>query len=346
MEKKAAVITGITGQDGAYLADLLLKKGYTVYGTYRQSSSMNFWRLAYLGVDKHENLNLVEHDLADMSSAIRLIEQCQPDEVYNFAAQSLVGATFGLPLSTLEITGSGAVCLLEAIRTVKKSARYYQASMSEMFGKAQAVPQDEKTNFHPRSPYGCAKLYAHWMTVNYCENHDIFGCSGILYNHESPLRGLEFVTRKITNAIARIKLGRQDRLELGNLSAVRDWGYAPEYVEGMWRMLQADEPDTYVLATGRMETVRRFVEMAAKAADLELEWRGTGLQETGVCARTGRTLVKVSSEFYRPDEAVPLVGSSAKAKEKLGWEAKTSLEELCKMMVNADLRRVASGISF
>ncbi len=343
---KTVIITGITGQDGAYLTQLLLDKGYSVYGTYRRTSSVNFWRLEELGVLDHPNLHLAEYDLTDMGSAIRLLEITGATEVYNLAAQSFVGISFDQPIATAHMTGVGPVHLLEAIRTVNPKIHFYQASTSEMFGKVQAIPQSEDTPFYPRSPYGVAKLYAHWMTVNYRESYDIFGSSGILFNHESPLRGLEFVTRKITDSIAKIKLGKLDVLELGNLDAKRDWGYAKDYVEGMWRMLQADEPDTYVLATGRTETVRDFVTMAAKAADIHLEWQGQGEQERGVDTTSGKTIVRVNPKFYRPAEVDLLIGDASKAKAKLGWEATTTLEQLCAMMVEADLRRNANGISF
>ncbi|MGE4578862.1 MAG: GDP-mannose 4,6-dehydratase [Desulfuromonadales bacterium] len=341
-----AIITGITGQDGAYLAELLLNKGYTVYGTYRRTSSVNFWRIQELGMDQHPNLHLVEYDLTDLSSSIRLLQTTHATEVYNLAAQSFVGVSFDQPLTTADITGLGPVNLLEAIRIVNPKIRFYQASTSEMFGKVQAIPQVESTPFYPRSPYGVAKLYAHWMTVNYRESYDIFGTSGILFNHESPLRGREFVTRKITDSVAKISLGQLDTLELGNLDAKRDWGFAKEYVEGMWRMLQADEPDTFVLATNRTETVRDFVTMAFKAVDMGLEWKGTAENEQGICTKTGKTLVRVNPKFYRPAEVELLIGNPAKAKEKLGWEPKTTLEELCAMMVEADLRRNKAGFSF
>jgi len=263
-----AIITGITGQDGAYLTQLLLEKGYTVYGTYRRTSSVNFWRMQELGVQDHPNLHLVEYDLTDLGASIALVQKVQPDEIYNLAAQSFVGVSFEQPSATAQITGIGALNLLEAIRLVNTKIRFYQASTSEMFGKVQAIPQVEDTPFYPRSPYGVAKLYAHWMTINYRESYGIFGSSGILFNHESPLRGREFVTRKITDSVAKIQLGQLDCLELGNLDAKRDWGYAKEYVEGMWRMLQVDEPDTYVLATNRTETVRDFVRMAFKGAGI------------------------------------------------------------------------------
>ena len=341
-----SIISGITGQDGAYLAEILLNKGYQVWGTYRRTSSVNFWRLEELGIANHPNLHLVEFDLTDMGSAIRLIEKSEASEIYNLAAQSFVGVSFDQPIATAHMTGVGPVHLLEAIRTVNPKIRFYQASTSEMFGKVQAIPQSEETPFYPRSPYGVAKLYAHWMTVNYRESYDIFGASGILFNHESPLRGREFVTRKITDGIARIKLGKLDVLELGNLDAKRDWGYAQEYVEGMWRMLQADEPDTYVLATGRTETVRDFVTLAAKAVGIDIEWRGQAESEHGIDTATGKAIVRVNPRFYRPAEVELLIGDPSKARSKLGWEAKTSLEDLCRMMVEADLRRVERGTSF
>ena len=343
---KTAIITGITGQDGAYLAELLLDKGYKVYGTYRRTSSVNFWRIEELGIDKHPNLNLVEYDLTDLSASIRLLQESGASEVYNLAAQSFVGVSFDQPVTTAEITGLGPVNLLEAIRIVDPKVRFYQASTSEMFGKVQAVPQTEATPFYPRSPYGVAKLYAHWMTINYRESYGIFGSSGILFNHESPLRGREFVTRKITDAVARIKTGKQDLLSLGNLDAKRDWGFAKEYVEGMWRMLQADEPDTFVLATNRTETVRDFVRMAFNAADIELDFSGMDEGETAVDTATGKTVLQIDPRFYRPAEVELLIGDPARATEKLGWKPQTTLEELCRMMVEADLRRVAAGTSF
>jgi len=342
---KTALITGITGQDGAYLAKLLLDKGYTVYGTFRRASSVNFWRIAYLGVRHHPRLRLVEYDLTDLGSGIRLVERSEPDEIYNLAAQSFVKLSFDQPITTGEITGLGAVNLLEAIRTVNPRIRFYQASTSEMFGKVESAPQDETTRFYPRSPYGAAKLYAHWMTINYREAYNIFGVSGILFNHESPLRGMEFVTRKITDGIARVKLGLVETLELGNLDASRDWGYAPEYVEGMWRMLQHVCPEVYVLATGHAATVREFVTLAAAAAGIQLKWQGAGPEERGIDGATGKAVVSVSPNFYRPAEVDYLQGSSAKAQRTLGWEAITQLPELCRIMVEADLQRVSSGQS-
>ena len=343
---KKALITGITGQDGAYLAQLLLEKGYQVTGTYRRSSSVNFWRIEELGIAAHPNLQLVEYDLTDLSSSIRLMQKAEPDEVYNLAAQSFVGVSFEQPVATAQITGLGAVNLLEAIRIVNPKARFYQASTSEMFGKVQEIPQVESTPFYPRSPYGVAKLYAHWMTVNYRESYGIFGSSGILFNHESPLRGREFVTRKITDSVAKIVQNKLDVLELGNLDAKRDWGYAKEYVEGMWRILQAPYPDTFILATNRTETVRDFVMMAFKGAGIAIEWKGKGEAETGHCGRTGKLLVRISPKFYRPAEVELLIGDPGKALRELGWAPTTTLEQLCQMMVEADLRRNELGFSF
>lgn len=343
---KTAIITGITGQDGAYLAELLLDKGYKVYGTFRRTSSVNFWRIDELGITKNPNLHLIEYDLTDLSASIRLLQTTGATEVYNLAAQSFVGVSFDQPVTTAEITGIGPVNLLEAIRIVNPEIRFYQASTSEMFGKVQAIPQIEDTPFYPRSPYGIAKLYAHWMTINYRESYNIFGCSGILFNHESPLRGREFVTRKITDSIAKIKLGKLDVLELGNMDAKRDWGFAKEYVEGMWRMLQADKPDTYVLATNRTETVRDYVTMAAKAADFDLVWQGVAENEVAIDQKSGKTLVHVNPKFYRPAEVELLIGNPEKAKRELGWAPTTTLEQLCQMMVEADIRRNLVGFSF
>ncbi len=328
------------------MAELLLSKGYVVHGTYRRTSSVNFWRIEELGIQAHPDLHLVEYDLTDLGSSITLIKDANPDEVYNLAAQSFVGVSFNQPAATAQITGIGALHLLEAIRLVNPKIRFYQASTSEMFGKVQAIPQIEDTPFYPRSPYGVAKLYAHWMTINYRESYDIFGCSGILFNHESPLRGREFVTRKITDGVAKIKLGKLDVLELGNLDAKRDWGFAKEYVEGMWRMLQVDEPDTYVLATNRTETVRDFVSMAFKGAGITVEFKGAGETESAVDTATGKTVMRINPKFYRPAEVELLIGNPAKAKEKLGWEPSTTLEQLCQMMVEADIRRNGQGFSF
>jgi GDPmannose 4,6-dehydratase len=346
MVGKVALVTGITGQDGAYLTELLLDKGYAVYGTYRRTSSVNFWRLEELGVKAHPNLHLVEYDLTDMGANIALMQKVQPDEVYNLAAQSFVGVSFDQPSTTAQITGIGCLNLLEAIRLVNPKIRFYQASTSEMFGKVQAVPQIEETAFYPRSPYGVAKLYAHWMTINYRESYDIFGSSGILFNHESPLRGREFVTRKITDGVAKIKLGLLDCLELGNLDAKRDWGYAKEYVEGMWRMLQVDVPDTFVLATNRTETVRDFVRMAFMGAGINVEFKGVAESEIAIDTANGKTVMHINPKFYRPAEVELLIGDPSKAKAILGWEPKTSLEQLCAMMVEKDLHRNEAGFSF
>jgi GDPmannose 4,6-dehydratase len=343
---KNTIITGITGQDGAYLAQLLLEKGCRVYGAYRRTSSVNFWRIEELGIQNHPNLHLVEYDLTDLGASIALVQKVEPVEIYNLAAQSFVGVSFDQPSTTAQITGIGALNLLEAIRLVNPKIRFYQASTSEMFGKVQAVPQKEDTPFYPRSPYGVAKLYAHWMTINYRESYDIFGCSGILFNHESPLRGREFVTRKITDSVAKIRLGKLDCLELGNLDAQRDWGFAKEYVEGMWRMLQADTPDTYVLATNRTVTVRDFVRMAFKGAGITVDFKGNAEAETAIDVASGKNVMRINPKFYRPAEVELLIGDPAYAKAKLGWEPQTTLEQLCQMMVEADLRRNQAGFSF
>ena len=343
---KTALITGVTGQDGAYLAQLLLDKHYKVYGTYRRTSSVNFWRINELDIQNHPNLQLVEHDLTDLGASVAMLQKLQPDEVYNLAAQSFVGVSFEQPSTTAQITGLGALNILEAIRLVNSRIRFYQASTSEMFGKVQATPQKEDTPFYPRSPYGVSKLFAHWMTINYRESYDIFGCSGLLFNHESPLRGREFVTRKITDSVAKIKLGQLDCLELGNLDAQRDWGFAKEYVEGMWRMLQADQPDTYVLATNRTSSVRDFVRMSFNSAGIDVAFSGENEQETAMDVATGKTVMRINPSFYRPAEVDLLIGDPTYAKTKLGWEPKTDLETLCQIMVEADLRRNQSGASF
>ena len=337
--RNRAVVTGITGQDGAYLTQLLLEKGYTVFGTYRRTSSVNFWRLDELGITDHSNLQLVEYDLTDLSSTIRLLEKAEPQEVYNLAAQSFVGVSFEQPITTAEITGIGALNLLEAIRIIDPNIRFYQASTSEMFGKVQETPQTETTPFYPRSPYGFAKLFAHWATINYRESHGMFASSGILFNHESPLRGKEFVTRKVTDSVAKIYLGLQDQLVLGNLDAKRDWGYAAEYVDGMWKMLQAQEPDTFVLATGRTTSVRQFVQLAFQSLNIQVSFEGQGEQEVGFNEKDGRKIVSVSRDFYRPTEVDLLIGDPARAKNILNWQAATSLEALCEMMVKTDLGR-------
>ena len=343
---KRALITGITGQDGAYLSELLLGKGYEVFGTFRRASSVNFWRLEELGVHNDPNFHLVEYDLTDASTTIRMVSNIKPDEIYNLAAQSFVAVSFDQPITTANITGIGALHLLEAIRIVNPKIKFYQASTSELFGKVQETPQTENTPFYPRSPYGVSKLFAHWTTVNYRESYDIFACSGILFNHESPLRGKEFVTRKITDAVSKIHLGKQKELELGNLDSRRDWGYAKEYVEGMFRMMQHQTPDTFVLATGKTQSVRSFTEMAFKAISVEIEWQGSQAHEVGIDKKTGKRIVRVNPKFYRPCEVEILTGNAKKAKEMLGWEHKTPLEELCKMMVESDIRRNERGYSF
>tara|TARA_R110000823_G_scaffold130015_14_gene257984 strand:- start:3659 stop:4693 length:1035 start_codon:yes stop_codon:yes gene_type:complete len=343
---KNAIITGITGQDGAYLARFLLARGYRVTGAYRRTSSVNFWRLQELGVLQHKQLVLAEFDITDLSSCVRLLDKVQPDEIYNLAAQSFVGVSFEQPIATGEITGLGVVNLLEAVRIVNSSIRFYQASTSELFGKAQTVPQNESTPFYPRSPYGAAKLYAHWMTINYREAYGIFTTSGILFNHESPLRGREFVTRKISDGVARIAHGQLDTLKLGNLDAQRDWGYAEDYVIGMHSMLQVENPDTFVLATGRTATIREFVDLAFAATDTQLEWSGQGARECAVDTRSGRTVVAIDPDFYRPAEVDLLIGDAGKAARELGWSAPTTLEALSRMMVDADMQRVANGVSF
>ena len=323
-----------------------MSKEYKVIGIFRRSSSTNFWRINDLGIQNDLNLTLLECDLLDLGSIIRVVEANRPDEIYNLAAQSFVGVSFDQPINTAQVTALGVVNILEAIRIVDKDIRFYQASTSELFGKAQDIPQDENTSFYPRSPYGIAKLYAHWMTINYRESYDIFGACGILFNHESPLRGLEFVTRKISNSVAKISQGEQEVLELGNLDAKRDWGFAKDYVEGMWAMLQIDTPDTFVLATGRTETVRNFVDLCFKSVGIDIEWKGTAEKEMGINARNGDVLVKVNPIFYRPAEVELLVGDSTKAFEKLNWEPKMELEELSSIMVQADLLRVKKGQYF
>jgi GDPmannose 4,6-dehydratase len=340
---KTAIITGITGQDGAYLSELLLDKGYKVIGTFRRTSTVNFWRLESLGVAKHPNLELVEHDLTDLGNSIRLLQKYQPGEVYNLAAQSFVGVSFEQPQTTAEITGLGVLNLLEAIRIVNKSIRFYQASTSELYGKVQSIPQTEETPFYPRSPYAVAKLFAHWSVVNYRESYGMFASSGILFNHESPLRGREFVTRKITDKVARIALGDTTPLELGNIDAKRDWGFAKEYVEGMYRMLQHDVADTFVLATNETHSVRKFVELAFATADIPVTWTGTAEKEKGHHAETGQLLVQINPKFYRPAEVELLIGDYSKAEEILGWKPQTDLKALCTMMVTSDLQKVKAG---
>ncbi len=343
MRQRKALITGITGQDGAYLAKLLLKKGYKVHGAYRRSSTPNFWRLDELQIKNLVDLVCIE--LSDPSSLQNGFSEIRPDEIYNLAAQSFVATSFSQPFYTTEIDGLSVTKILEAMRKFCPEARFYQASTSEMFGKVQEIPQTETTAFYPRSPYGVAKLYAHWITVNYREAYNLYACSGILFNHESPLRGIEFVTRKITAGLAAIKAGAQDQIVLGNLDAQRDWGFAGDYVEGMWRMLQQDRPDDFVLATGVTVTIRRFAEMAAQALDMELLWEGEGLGETGADRKTGKTLIRISADHYRPAEVDLLIGNPAKAHKILGWKAHMQLPDLVRIMADADQQRAAKGFS-
>jgi len=339
---KRVLITGITGQDGAYLAKLLLEKGYEVYGGYKRNANLDLGRLKELGIDKE--VKTTPFDLLELTNIFRIIEKIQPDEVYNLAAQSFVSVSFEQPILTSEINAIGVLRILETLRTIKPDARFYQASSSEMFGKAQAIPQNEKTPFYPRSAYALAKLFGHWITVNYRESYGMFACSGIFFNHESPLRGLEFVTRKITYDLARIKYGLQNKLVLGNLDAKRDWGYAPEYVEAMWLILQQPEPDDYVIATGETHSIREFAELAFGNISVEIEWKGKGVGEKGIDKKTGKEVVEVSPDFFRPAEVDILIGDYSKAKEKLGWEPRTKFKDLVSIMVEADIKKVEKEI--
>jgi len=340
---KRALITGITGQDGAYLADFLLKKGYEVHGIKRRASSFNTHRIDHLYQDPHEkDQRFILHygDLADSSNLIRIIQQVQPDEIYNLGAQSHVQVSFEVPEYTADVDGIGTLRILEAIRLLglTHKTRFYQASTSELFGKVQEIPQKETTPFYPRSPYACAKLYAYWITVNYRESYGMYACNGILFNHESPIRGETFVTRKVTRAAARIKLGLQEKLYMGNLDAKRDWGYAGDYVELMWLMLQQEKPDDYVMATGITTTVRDFITKAFYEAGIELTWEGSGVDEKGRDRSTGKVLVEVDPRYFRPAEVELLIGDPTKAITKLGWKPRVSLDELITMMVQADLK--------
>jgi GDPmannose 4,6-dehydratase len=339
---KRALITGVTGQDGAYLCKLLLEKGYKVFGAYRRSASADFGRLAELGVAK--DVERVAFDLLESTNIERIIEKVRPDEIYNLAAQSFVTLSFEQPVYTGEADALGVTRMLEAIRMVDLGSRFYQASTSEMFGKVKAIPQNEETPFHPRSPYGVAKLYAHWITVNYRESYGLHCSSGILFNHESPLRGLEFVTRKITTSLARVKHGHQECVILGNIDAKRDWGFAGDYVEGMWRMVQQPEGDEYVLATGETHSVGEFVELAAKHAGFDLEWQGKDDGLTGIDRKTGKVIMRTDPELYRPAEVDFLLGDSTKARTKLGWVQTVGFEQLVQMMVEADLDKVVRGV--
>ena len=343
---KIALVTGATGQDGAYLSRYLVDLGYKVFGAYRRAASTNLWRLGELKLLDEANFSLIELDITDLVSCINAIKVAKPSEIYNLAAQSFVGASFKEPLHTSYASGIAVLNLLEAIRLSDKSIKFYQAGTSEMFGKVQAIPQNESTPFYPRSPYGVAKLYGHFMSINYRESYDIFAACGILFNHESPLRGLEFVTRKITNSAAKIALGKLDCLELGNLEAKRDWGFAKDYVEGMYAMLQAPKADTFVLASGITTTVRDFVKMSFEALDIALVFEGECVNEVARDKKTGKVVVKVNPEFFRPAEVDLLIGDASKAKEQLNWSAKTNLNELCAMMVKADLERAKNGFEF
>ena len=342
MTKKVALITGVTGQDGAYLAELLLSKGYTVHGLKRRSSSFNTGRIEHLYQDPHENNpRFILHygDMTDSTNLIRIVQETQPDEIYNLAAQSHVQVSFETAEYTANADGIGPLRLLEAIRLLKlvDKTRFYQASTSELYGLVQEVPQSETTPFYPRSPYAAAKLYAYWITVNYREAYGMYATNGILFNHESPIRGETFVTRKITRAVAAIHNGKQDKIYLGNLDAKRDWGHAKDYVEGMWRMLQQDKPSDYVLATGETRSVREFVDAAFAHIDTKIEWKGTGVNEKGLCAKTGKVLVEIDPRYFRPTEVDLLIGNPAKAKRELGWSATTSFADLVRDMVREDL---------
>lgn len=339
---KKALITGITGQDGSYLAELLLDKGYSVHGFVRRSSSPNLSRIHHLfeNASWSDSLTLHEGDLSDSSSIKRIVDLVQPDEIYNLAAMSHVKVSFDIPEYTAETTGLGVLRFLEAMRTSCPKARFYQASTSELYGKVREIPQSETTPFHPRSPYGVAKLYAYWAVINYREAYGLYACNGILFNHESPRRGETFVSRKITLAVSRIKCGLQERLILGNLDAKRDWGYAKDFVEGMWRMLQQDTPEDYVLATGQTTTVRDFVTLSFLEVGIEIQWEGNGAQEKGYDQATGQLLVEVSPEFFRPSEVDVLIGDPTKAREKLGWTSQTTLQQLVHIMMQKDLQSV------
>jgi GDPmannose 4,6-dehydratase len=340
---KSVLITGITGQDGSYLAELLLEKGYEVHGMIRRSSSFNTGRIDHLynNPEIHDqSLFLHYGDLTDSSNLNRLLEKIQPAEIYNLGAQSHVQVSFEVPEYTAEVDAIGTLRFLDAIKETGLRTKFYQASTSELYGKVQAVPQDEKTPFYPRSPYAVSKLYGYWIIVNYREAYDLFACNGILFNHESPRRGKTFVTRKITMAASRIKYGIQDSVTLGNMDAKRDWGYAPEYVEGMWRMLQQESPEDIVLATGETHTIREFANMAFQELEMDLVWSGSGVDEIGVDKRTGKVLVKIDPRYYRPTEVEILLGNPAKAEKSLGWKAQVKFEKLVKLMVKADWEKV------
>lgn len=332
--QKIAIITGVMGQDGSYLSKLLLEKDYKVYGAARRNGSGSNWRHQYLGVDK--DIEIVDFELLEQTNIHRVIEKIKPDEIYNLAAQSFVGTSFEQPVYTGLVDGMAITYMLEAIRNINPKIKFYQASTSEMFGKVQEIPQKESTPFYPRSPYGVAKLYAHWINKNYRESYNIFCCNGILFNHESPLRGPEFVTRKITMALCNIKLGNQDILELGNLDSQRDWGFAGDYVEGMYLMMQQNKADDYVLATNKTHTIKHFVEIVANELGFEIEWKGEAENTIGIDKKTGKTIVKVNPKFYRPCEVDLLIGNPEKAEKLLGWKPKVQIDELAKIMVESD----------
>ena len=334
---KHALITGITGQDGSYLAELLLEKGYEVYGIWRRKATVDYGNIEHL----KDKVHLIYADMTDPVSLISAMKISQADEVYNLAAQSFVATSWDTPLGTAEIDVIGVTNMLEAIRIVKPEARFYQASTSEMFGLVQEMPQTEKTPFYPRSPYGVAKLYGHWITKNYRESYGMFACSGILFNHESERRGIEFVTRKISRAAAAIKLGQQEFVELGNMDSKRDWGHSKDYVRAMWLMLQQDTPDDYVIATNETRTVREFVEIAFRTAGIDIEWQGTGVDEVGINKANGKVVVKVNKKFFRPAEVDVLLGNPAKAEAKLGWKRDISFNELVERMVKNDLAQLS-----
>ena len=336
---KKALITGITGQDGSYLTELLLEKGYKVFGLIRRKSKEDFGNVEHL----KDKITFIYADMTDLASLVNAIKISDADEIYNLAAQSFVKSSWDSPVSTAEINALGVLNLLEAVRLVKPTARFYQASTSEMFGKVQEIPQKETTPFYPRSPYGVAKLYGHWITINYRESYNLFACSGILFNHESERRGLEFVTRKITHAAAMIKEGKQEFVELGNLDAKRDWGHSKDYVKAMWLMLQQDQPDDYVVATGETRTVREFAKEAFKAIGIDVEFKGTGLDEVGVNKANGKVVIKVNKDFYRPAEVELLIGNPKKAEEKLHWKREISFHELVERMAKNDLELVRNS---
>ena len=336
--KKTALITGVSGQDGAYLSKLLLKKGYRVIGGERRSASGSLWRLKDLNIEN--DVEITDFELSEFTNIYRTIEKYRPDEIYNLAAQSFVGASFEMPTMTSDITGLGVSRILEAIRQINPDIKFYQASSSEMFGKVSETPQTENTPFYPRSPYGIAKLFGHWMTINYKEAYNIFACSGILFNHESPLRGEQFVTKKITMGLSKIKLGHIEYLELGNLDSKRDWGYAGDYVEAMYLMLQNDKPDNYVISTGETFSVKDFINTSCNELRIDIDWQGSGIDETAIDKKTGKSIIRINPKFYRPTEVDLLLGNSTKAKKMLKWKPKTNFYELVSKMIEYDYNKL------